>query len=56
MLTSQLQALEKDGLVKRTAYAEIPPRVEYELTAIALELIPIFKQLSEWGGRHRKLG
>ena len=55
MLTSQLQALEKDGLLKRTAYPEVPPRVEYELTEMALELIPIFKQLSEWGGRHRNL-
>lgn len=55
MLTLQLRALEKDGLVKRTVYAEVPPRVEYELTEMALELVPIFKQLSEWGNRHRNL-
>ena len=53
MLTLQLRALEKDGLVKRTVYAEVPPRVEYELTARALEFLPIFKQLSNWGNRHR---
>lgn len=54
MLTLQLRALEKDGLVKRTVYAEIPPRVEYELTELALELGPIFKLLSAWGSKHKK--
>lgn len=53
MLTLQLRALESDGLVKRTVYAEVPPRVEYELTAIALEFLPIFKQLSAWGNKHK---
>ncbi|HEY8959710.1 helix-turn-helix domain-containing protein [Chitinophaga sp.] len=55
MLTLQLRALEQDGLVKRTVYAEVPPRVEYELTEMAAEFGPIFKQLSAWGGKHRKL-
>ncbi|MHA4807377.1 winged helix-turn-helix transcriptional regulator [Flavitalea flava] len=55
MLTLQLRALEKDGLVKRTVFAEVPPRVEYELTEMALAFGPIFKQLSEWGGKHRNL-
>ena len=55
MLTLQLRALEQDGLVKRTVYAEVPSRVEYELTAMALELGPIFKQLSDWGNKHRNL-
>ncbi|MDB5286465.1 MAG: transcriptional regulator [Mucilaginibacter sp.] len=55
MLTLQLRALEQDGLVKRTVYAEVPPRVEYELTQMALEFVPIFRQLSEWGGKHRNL-
>lgn len=53
MLTLQLRALEKDNLVKRTVYAEIPPRVEYELTDMALEFIPIFRQLSKWGGKYK---
>lgn len=53
MLTLQLRALEQDGLVKRTVYAEVPPRVEYELTETALELGPILKQLSKWGGKQR---
>jgi len=53
MLTLQLRALEQDGLVKRTVYAEVPPRVEYELTAMAQEFLPIFRQLSQWGGKNR---
>jgi DNA-binding HxlR family transcriptional regulator len=53
MLTLQLRAMEQDGLVKRKVYAEIPPRVEYELTEMALAFGPIFKQLSEWGGKYR---
>jgi DNA-binding HxlR family transcriptional regulator len=55
MLTLQLRALEQEGLIKRTAYAEIPPRVEYELTETALGLTPIFKQLSNWASKHRSL-
>lgn len=55
MLTLQLRALEQDGLVKRTVYAEVPPRVEYTLTEMAIELGPLLKQLSDWGARHRDL-
>lgn len=55
MLTLQLRELEKESLVKRTVHAEVPPRVDYELTAIARELIPIWKQLDEWGGKHREM-
>ncbi|WP_347374058.1 helix-turn-helix domain-containing protein [Aequorivita sp. Q41] len=55
MLTLQLRELEKDGLVKRTVYAEVPPRVDYELTPIAIELIPIWSKLSNWGAKYKKL-
>jgi len=55
MLTLQLRELEKEGLVKRTVYAEVPPRVDYELTDIAQELVPIWNQLSEWGAKHKKI-
>ncbi|MBN3839404.1 helix-turn-helix domain-containing protein [Burkholderia sp. Ac-20349] len=48
MLTAQLRALEADGLVNRTAYAEIPPRVEYVLTDHARALKPIFVALTKW--------
>jgi DNA-binding HxlR family transcriptional regulator len=48
MLTAQLRALEADRLINRTAYAEIPPRVEYALTNNAIALKPIFLALVEW--------
>jgi len=49
MLTQQLRELERDGLVKRTQYKEIPPRVEYECTALANSLSGIFDTLVDWG-------
>lgn len=55
MLTLQLRELEKEGLVKRTVYPEVPPRVEYELTEISKELIPIWRKLEDWGSRHKDL-
>ena len=54
MLTLQLRALENDGLIKRIAYAEVPPRVEYELTELACTLTPILDQLSSWGRAHKQ--
>jgi DNA-binding HxlR family transcriptional regulator len=54
MLTLQLRKMEEGGLVKRTVYAEVPPRVEYELTKSSKELRPILLQLEEWGKKHRK--
>ncbi|MDF7813882.1 helix-turn-helix domain-containing protein [Hymenobacter sp. YC55] len=53
MLTLQLRELEADGLVTRHVFAEVPPRVEYELTPIGRELVPICGTLHAWGGRHR---
>lgn len=54
MLTiSQLRALEQEGLVNRTAFATIPPRVDYELTNAAYALKPIFTDLVAWS-RNRK--
>jgi DNA-binding HxlR family transcriptional regulator len=52
MLTAQLRALEKDGLVKRTIYAEVPPRVEYEITPAARRLRPIFVEIVNWAVEH----
>lgn len=48
-MTLQLRELERDGLVKRTVYAEVPPRVEYELTAFGRSLEPVLKWLGDWG-------
>jgi DNA-binding HxlR family transcriptional regulator len=52
MLTAQLRALENSGLVTRTAYAEIPPRVEYALTEAAHALLPVFRSLHDWADRY----
>ena len=54
MLTLQLRKMEENRLVKRTVYAEVPPRVEYELTLIGQQLIPIIKQLEKWGEKHKR--
>lgn len=55
MLTQQLRALERDGLVKRTQYKEIPPRVEYEYTDLAKSLSDIFDALVMWGDENEDL-
>jgi DNA-binding HxlR family transcriptional regulator len=49
MLTRHLQELERDGVVLRTAFAEVPPRVEYQLTEAGRTLCPIIKQMWTWG-------
>ncbi|TFZ65952.1 transcriptional regulator [Hymenobacter sp. UV11] len=48
VLTEQLKELEDDGVVRREAFAELPPRVEYSLTERGLALLPILDQLSQW--------
>ena len=48
MLTVTLRHLERDGLVRRTTYAEVPPRVEYELTEIGTTLIEPARALGRW--------
>lgn len=52
MLTVTLRTLEADGMVKRTVYAEVPPRVEYELTDRGASLMPILKELVDWATEH----
>jgi DNA-binding HxlR family transcriptional regulator len=49
MLTQRLRELERDGLVKRTFYEEVPLRVEYEMTPLGLTIHPFFKTLCDWG-------
>lgn len=53
MLTMQLRELEQSGLVLRTVFAEVPPRVEYELTEAAYALQPMFNGLVAWSLRYR---
>ncbi|PXY27908.1 winged helix-turn-helix transcriptional regulator [Prauserella muralis] len=52
MLSLTLRQLERDGLVSRTAYAEVPPRVEYELTDVGRTLIDPAVRLAEWAVEH----
>lgn len=49
VLTEQLKELEEDGLLTRTQYNEIPPRVEYELTALGKSLTPVLNEMEKWG-------
>jgi DNA-binding HxlR family transcriptional regulator len=54
MLTAQLRELEADGLVSRTVFAEVPPRVEYEMTAKARGLGPTMEALAAWWEEYGK--
>lgn len=49
MLTKQLRELERDGVISRKIYAEIPPRVEYSITPRGETLFPIMESLKNWG-------
>jgi len=49
VLTAQLRAMEESGLLTRTVYAEVPPRVEYALTELGRSLKPILDSLRDWG-------
>ncbi|MBP3887991.1 MAG: helix-turn-helix transcriptional regulator [Cellulosilyticum sp.] len=49
MLTNQLRSLEEDGLISRTVYPVVPPKVEYSLTEIGLEMLPLLKSMYDYG-------
>ncbi|UPK72922.1 winged helix-turn-helix transcriptional regulator [Chitinophaga filiformis] len=53
ILVLQLRELEKDGLIKRLVYAEVPPRVEYELTNDGQSMKQMLQIISDWGNVHR---
>ena len=55
MLTRQLRELEKDGLVHRRVYRQVPPKVEYSLNPLGVKLIPILLQMREWGVEYEAL-
>jgi DNA-binding HxlR family transcriptional regulator len=52
MLTVTLRRLEADGLILRTQYPEIPPRVEYELTNLGRTLLPLIADLTAWAEKN----
>ena len=54
MLTAQLRDLEADGLISRTVFAEVPPRVEYEMTRKARGLGPAMEALTAWWSEYGK--
>jgi DNA-binding HxlR family transcriptional regulator len=54
MLTAQLRDLEADGLISRTVFAEVPPRVEYEMTRKARGLGPAMEALTVWWSEYGK--
>ncbi len=49
VLTQQLREMEKDGLIVRNIYAEVPPRVEYGLSEMGASMLTILKELRKWG-------
>ena len=55
MLTLQLRELESDGIVERTVHAEVPPRVDYELTELGMTLKPVLLAMRTWGMKYAEL-
>ena len=53
MLTQQLRELERDGLVHREVYPQVPPKVEYSLTEKGHSVMPILNQMCEWADGYR---
>ncbi|MDE6111313.1 MAG: helix-turn-helix transcriptional regulator [Eubacterium sp.] len=53
VLTAQLRDMESDGLVTRTVYPEVPPRVEYTLTDLGMSLQPILDSMWQWGENYK---
>lgn len=53
-LTEALRSMEADGIVKRTAYPEVPPRVEYSLTELGESMRPIINSMENWGRAYKE--
>jgi len=55
MITLQLRELEADGIIKRTVFPEVPPKVEYELTSLGQSLAPVLLSMRDWGERLQQI-
>ena len=55
-LSQRLDDLEQHGIVTKKSYAEVPPRIEYALTAKGEDLVPVLKAMSAWGNKYYEQG
>lgn len=55
VLTDNLRSMEKDGIITRTVYPEVPPRVEYALSEIGESMRPILDSMEQWGNAYKAL-
>ena len=55
VLTDSLRSMEEDGLITRTVYPEVPPRVEYALSELGQSLKPILDSMVEWGTMYKAM-
>lgn len=54
-MTDSLRAMEEDGIITRTVYAEVPPRVEYALSPLGESMKPILDAMEQWGTEYKKM-
>lgn len=54
VLTDSLRALEEDGIITRTVYPEVPPRVEYALSELGESMGPILDAMADWGNQYKQ--
>ena len=52
VLTQQLRDMERNGIVARTVYAQVPPKVEYSVTPLGMSLKPVVEAMHRWGVEH----
>ena len=55
VLTDSLRSMERDGIITRTVYAEIPPKVEYALSKLGNSLKPLINDMAKWGSKYKSL-
>lgn len=55
VLTDSLRAMENDGIITRTVYPEVPPRVEYALSPLGKSMEPILDAMEQWGTAYQKI-